>query len=123
MLKNPTPEKPASVRMSDYSPELERLTDLVDRVNELIQATIAVAGVKPKSVKAAPRPTTVLERVRKRNREKKHRDLVARLLPHKAAAAGPTPTVMPPAEPVAAAKPVGAGTQWLRRQRQAPARA
>ncbi|MFG1872155.1 hypothetical protein [Micromonospora arborensis] len=71
-------------RMADYSPEVERLTDLVDLVRELIAATVAGQGVNPRRPVPAPRPVTAIDRLRKRQREKQHRSLVARLLPQKA---------------------------------------
>lgn len=70
-----------TVRMSDYSPQMERLTDLVDRVGELTQVVIAVAGGKPKRLRGSPRPQTAIERARQRQRERKHRMVVARVLP------------------------------------------
>jgi hypothetical protein len=76
----PTP----TVRMSEYSPELERLTDLMDRLGELIAVVAAANGVKkPKLPRPAPRPATASQRLRKRRREDKHRALVARVLPHR----------------------------------------
>lgn len=115
ILADPPDKTPPRVRMSEFSPEVERLCDLVDRVTELIQTTVAVAGGRPKNVKPAPRPSTAVERVRKRRRESTHRSVVGRLLPHKAAGTPPPPT--PASEqPAAAARPAGPGTQWLRQR-------
>lgn len=90
VLRTDALSKAPRQRMADYSAEVERLTDLVDLVRELIAATVAGQGVKPRRPIPAPRPVTAIERVRKRQREKQHRSLVARLLPQKA-----TPTPQP----------------------------
>lgn len=71
------------VDMADWSPELERLTDLYDRLGELIRAVVAGAGAKPKRVAPAPRPTTALDRMRARKRRATHDRLVSVLLPDK----------------------------------------
>jgi hypothetical protein len=70
------------VRMSEYSPELERLTDLLDRLGELISTVAAAGGAKhPPRVKPAPRPVLASARVRARRRVERHHRLVARVLP------------------------------------------
>jgi hypothetical protein len=71
-------------RISEWSPELEMLTNLYDRAGELIAAVVAAAGAKPPKVRPAARPTTALQRVRRRQHLAAHRSLVARLLPHQA---------------------------------------
>lgn len=71
--------------MSEYSPELERLTDLLDRIGELIAVVAVTGGVRSQpQLKPAPRPVTAMERLRERRRKAKHRSLTARLLPHQA---------------------------------------
>lgn len=73
-----------TVHIADWSPELERLTDLYDRVGELIRAVVAGGGQRPKRIPPAPRPTTALDRVRARKRRAQHDRLVSVLLPDKA---------------------------------------
>ncbi|MBQ1047850.1 hypothetical protein KBX50_05175 [Micromonospora sp. C51] len=68
--------------MSEWTPELERLTDLYDLVNEVIRVLVALKGGKPGSSKPLPRPVTALDRARARRRQSRHRSLVARVLPH-----------------------------------------
>jgi hypothetical protein len=75
-------ETKAKRRMSEWSAEAELLSTLVDRVAELIQANVAVRGGKPAQFAPQPRPETALERVRAQERIRKHRALVARVLPH-----------------------------------------
>jgi hypothetical protein len=69
-------------RMSEWSAEAELLSTVADRIAELIQATVASRGAKPGTFAAAPRPETALDRVREQERIRKHRALVARVLPH-----------------------------------------
>jgi hypothetical protein len=111
VLDNPPPDGPPTRRMADWTPELEMLTNLYDRVGELIQVTVATAGGKPRKVQPAPRPTTALERARRHRREAKHRSLVSRVLPHRASV-----TSAPVGDPPAVRRAAGPGTEWLRRR-------
>jgi hypothetical protein len=70
-------------RMATWSPEVELLTALLDRVAELIHVVAMTAGAKPGRRTPAPRPVTALDRVRQRRRETQHQRVVAKLLPHK----------------------------------------
>lgn len=93
VLNNPAPDSdtPASVRLADWSPELEMLTNLYDRLGELIRVVAMTAGSRPKRVPPAPRPRTALDRVRARRRNATHNRLVSIMLPHKnTGAAAPT---------------------------------
>lgn len=74
-----------------WSPEVSALTNILDAVNAVSYAIVAVnseKGKTPKEPAPARRPVTPLERAIKRaqyNRRKaKHESLVARVLPHKA---------------------------------------
>lgn len=73
-------------RLSEFDPMVERLTDLYDRMGDLIAAVVAAAGAKPPKVQRAPRPETAAERLRKardqRQRHETHAALVAALLPN-----------------------------------------
>lgn len=84
MLNRPAGKTSAQRRMSEWSPEVELLSIAVDRLAELIQAVAAGHGAKPRPITPAPRPQTADERVRNSERLRKHRALVARVLPHKA---------------------------------------
>lgn len=91
VLDGPQPEKkPPAVRMADWSPEMEMLTNLLDAVRELTRVAAMAGGSKPKKTPPAPRPRTALDRLRERRREAKHRRVVAAVLPRKAGQVPPT---------------------------------
>jgi hypothetical protein len=73
--------KPKKVvrRLSEYSPEVELLTVLTDRVAELIQVTVASRGGKPRKVTPMPRPASAVEKVRTRRQRRRHEWTVARV--------------------------------------------
>lgn len=73
-------EKKAKRRLSDWSPTVEVLTAILDRLGELTQAVAALGGAKPRKVPRAPYPVTAFDRVRNRNRSERHRSLVSRVL-------------------------------------------
>lgn len=83
--------KPAR-RMADWSPTVEMLSAILDRLGELTQAVAALGGAKPSKFTRAPRPVTALDRVSHRRRVATHNDLVSRLLP------GRRPTTEQPAK-------------------------
>lgn len=66
-------------RLSDYSPQVELLTLLNDRLAELIQVTVASRGGKPRRVPPMPRPVSAVEKVKNRRRHRKHEWTVARV--------------------------------------------
>jgi hypothetical protein len=72
--RNPGP------RISEWSPELERLTDLVDRMGEVMIAVVASQGGKAPKIRPFPRPRTAIDRVRERKRYEKHKRTVARVI-------------------------------------------
>jgi hypothetical protein len=83
--------------MAEYSPELEMLTNVFDRLGDLIQATIAAQGGKAPKVKPYPRPKTALDRVKEQRRLAKHRRIVARVLSPRDGI--PAPATPPPPTP------------------------
>jgi hypothetical protein len=72
------PKKPVR-RISDYSPEVEMLTLIADRVAENTQVLVASRGGKPRKLPHLPRPVTAVEKVRAKRRQKKHEWTVARV--------------------------------------------
>lgn len=84
VLRRPEKKTQPRRRMSEWSPEVELLSTVVDRISELIQAIAAGHGAKPTKIAPQPRPETAHERVQLRERIRKHEALVARVLPHKA---------------------------------------
>lgn len=65
----------------EYTPEVEMLSALFDRVGELIRVVAATGGSRGgKPPVQAPRPVSALERVRVRNSRDRHQKLADRLL-------------------------------------------
>lgn len=71
------PAGDSAPRISEYSPEAARLDVLVDRVSELIAATIQVAGGKAPRVRPARRPETAFSRAQKRRTDQRINSLIA----------------------------------------------
>ena len=68
-------------RMADWSPEVELLTVLGDKISELTLTVAASAGVKPGRLQPLPRPALAVDRLRRQRSRAKHAALVARVLP------------------------------------------
>ncbi len=68
-------------RLSDWSPTVEILTTIVDRIGELTQVAAALGGARPSKLPRGPYPVTAFDRVRNRRRVDNHRSLVSRVLP------------------------------------------
>jgi hypothetical protein len=84
MASAPEPEKrKPHRRMADWSPTVEILTAILDRLAELTQAVAALGGAKPRRLPRAPHPVTAIERVRSRRRQQHHESLVSRVLPNR----------------------------------------
>lgn len=77
--------------MSDWSPTVELLTAILDRLAEVTQAIAVGNGAKPRKLPKAPMPVTAIDRVRNRRRMAKHRSIVARVLPGKPEPIPPAP--------------------------------
>jgi len=71
---------PRGPRISEWSTEVEKMTDIVDRLGELMQATVAANGGKPPKIKPQPRPRTAIDRMRDKRRMEHHRKVVSRVL-------------------------------------------
>ncbi|MGK5677524.1 hypothetical protein [Actinoplanes sp. URMC 104] len=72
-------EKKPVRRLSEFTPEVELLSTLADRVGDLIQVTVASSGGKARKVTPQPRPVGAIEKVRLRRRAKRHDWTVARV--------------------------------------------
>lgn len=70
-------------RMADWSPTVEILTAMLDRLAELTQTVAALGGAKPRKLPRAPHPVTAIDRARTRRRQQSHESLVARVLPNR----------------------------------------
>jgi hypothetical protein len=72
---------PSAPPMSTWSPVVEAVTKLTDRVNALIYITRAANGAKgEKPPKPEMRPVTALPSIKARKRQEQHEKLAARLL-------------------------------------------
>lgn len=83
------PQSEYRPRISEWSPVVAELNNVVDRLGELTATLVAVNGGKPPRVRPRPRPYTAIDRVRWQMREQQHASLVARLLPHSTGREGP----------------------------------
>jgi hypothetical protein len=76
--------QPYAPPMSTWTSESALLATLIDEVRGLRFITLAVnSAQKPQPPMPYPRPRTALDRIRRQERESRHRSLVARMLPHK----------------------------------------
>ena len=67
--------EPSGPRLSEWTPEVAKLAEVVDRLSELISIQIARAGKKPPRVKPSPRPVTEVGKARaEAKREKRRRN-------------------------------------------------
>lgn len=82
-------------RMSDWSPTVEMLTAILDRLGELVQAVAALGGAKPGKLPRAPYPVTALDRARNRQRVETHTSVVARVLRRNRTQQEPTKQLQP----------------------------
>jgi hypothetical protein len=64
-------------QLSEYTPEVARLDLLLDRLSELISATIQVNGGKAPRIRPAKRPETAFSRLEKRRTEQRIGSLIA----------------------------------------------
>lgn len=64
----------------DYTPEVEMLSAVFDRLGEVVRVVAATMGSRSKPPSPAPRPVSAIERVRRRRAVEKHRKLAARVL-------------------------------------------
>jgi hypothetical protein len=73
----------AGPSIADYTPVVEAIAALYDRVGQLIVVTAAAAGAKkPPNPKPYPRPVTALDRARRRASRAVISDIVAKATPH-----------------------------------------
>lgn len=70
-----------SIPLAEFSPEVEALAMVVDRLGEVAATILAVNNQKPKKLKPYPRPVTAFDRVRARRRQQAISDLERRLFP------------------------------------------
>lgn len=75
------PSYAPTVPMTEYTPEAERLSALIDVMRELLSLEIGKATrKKPRRVQPYPRPVTAAQRVARKRKYEKFLDLRKRLL-------------------------------------------
>lgn len=87
-LEGADPDAKPQRRLAEYSPVVEALLTIQDRLGELLRVAVASGGVKPPNVPPAVRPTTAIDRIRAEQRKTRHLYLVEQLLPHRRGDAG-----------------------------------
>lgn len=78
-------ERPSPPPLRDWSPEVELLAAMVDRLAEVVNTQIAAAGGKPSRVQPWPRPVLAIDRVRARRRREAGDSIESKLFPPKEA--------------------------------------
>jgi hypothetical protein len=68
-------------RLAEFPPVVEALASVHDLLAALLSVQISRGGGRPPQIAAYPRPVTAAQRVARRARMSRHRDLVARMLP------------------------------------------
>lgn len=74
-VKKDTPD--TGPRISEYTPLVERLDGVTDRLDHLTATVVAVMGGKPGRLRPATRPSTAITRAQKAQKDRRHDDLVA----------------------------------------------
>lgn len=69
------------VTLSEFTPEVAALYDVVDRLGDVCSGLVGLGGKKPRPTRPIPRPKSAIDRVAAENRRKAHRSLVDRVLP------------------------------------------
>lgn len=68
--------------VSEFTPEVELLAAIVDRLGGVIAAVIGVNGGKPPKTRPWPRPVTAMDRAKSRVAFSDYRDIVSKVLPN-----------------------------------------
>lgn len=71
------PSRSRGPRVSEFSPDVARLTDIYDRLGELIAAVVLTSGGKIQQPQPSPRPRTAVDRLKDEAHLARHRSLVA----------------------------------------------
>jgi hypothetical protein len=72
---------PKHPRFAEWTPEVEALADVTDRLGDVVKGLTGLAGKRPRPIKPVPRPKTAFDRVETIIEQERHDKLVARLLP------------------------------------------
>jgi hypothetical protein len=74
-------QKVIAIRYSEFSPEVEALYSVIDRLGDVVSGLVGLGGKKPKRITPMKRPETAAARVARRRQQREHDALVARVLP------------------------------------------
>lgn len=74
------PEQKHQRPLREWSPELEALATVSDRLLDVLNVLLQVNGNDPSDIKRLSRPVTAIDRVREKQRRIAHESLVARVL-------------------------------------------
>lgn len=72
----PESSAPRNPRLSDWTPDVATLTEIKDRLTELIAVTLQAAGGKAPQVHPSLRPLTAADKLRAAKRMERHNSLV-----------------------------------------------
>ncbi|WP_242882575.1 hypothetical protein [Actinomadura litoris] len=78
-LPPPPDTGPSSPRLTEWTPEVRVLADLVDRIGALIRVQISQSQRRPPEIRPYPRPVTAAQRSARRARREEHDALVSRV--------------------------------------------
>lgn len=68
------------MRLSEFSPEVEALHAVIDRLGDVLVALVRLGNGRPAPIPPMRRPQTAVDRVREQRRIAEHRELVARIV-------------------------------------------
>lgn len=71
----------ASVSLSEFTPEVQALYDVIDRLGDVCAGLQGLGGKKPRPPRPIPRPKTAFDRVAFANRRRAHQALWERVKP------------------------------------------
>lgn len=74
--EQPEPAEAPAPRVSEWTPELQALTEIKDGIAALWAAVIWLGGKKPPEVKPSPRPRTAIQAARSQRAKSRHLALV-----------------------------------------------
>lgn len=72
---------PGSIPLSEFTPEVAALFDVIDRLGDVCNGLVGLMGKKPRPVRPVPRPKTAFDRIALENRRRAHKALWERVRP------------------------------------------
>lgn len=68
---------PPGPALSEFTPQVAMLADIMDRLGDVVVATISAQGGKPPEIPRTPRPRTAVDRLRAQRDRERHESLVS----------------------------------------------